>query len=143
MSCILFPHHLIDVVDPDEDFSLAQYQEFAYKTIDDIQKRRKLPLLVGGSGLYMWSVLEGWRIPQVAPDPEFRHSLEEKAARSGADELYQELVKVDPVAAQRIDRRNIRRVIRALEVSLTVGTFSRLQGEERAGFSSPDSRAYR
>jgi len=60
--------------------------------------------------------LEGWSIPQVAPDPEFRRCLEEKAARGGGDELYQDLLMVDPVAGQRIDRRNIRRVIRALEV---------------------------
>ena len=85
----------------------------------------------------MWSVLEGWRIPRVAPDPEFRHSLEEKAARSGADELYQELVKVDPVAAQRIDQRNVRRVIRALEVSRHTETpFSRLQHKEAPPFST-------
>ena len=112
----LVPHHLIDIVNPDQDFSLAQYQQLVYRAIDDIQQRNKLALLVGGSGLYVWAVLEGWEIPQVPPDPEFRHSLEEKVAIGGTDELYQELVKVDPVAARRIDRRNVRRLIRALEV---------------------------
>jgi len=112
----LVPHHLINIVNPDEDFSLAQYQQLAYKAIDDIGQHHKLALLVGGSGLYIWSVLEGWGIPQVPPDLEFRHSLEEKAARVGTDELYQELMTVDPVAALRIDRRNVRRIIRALEV---------------------------
>ena len=115
-SLSLVPHHLISIVNPDEDFSLAQYQELAYRAIDDIQQHNKLALLVGGSGQYIRSVLEGWGIPQVPPDPEFRHSLEEKAADNGTDELYQELMKVDPVAAQRIDQRNVRRVIRALEV---------------------------
>ena len=110
------PHHLIDIVNPDGDFSLAQYQQLAYRAIEDIHKRHKLPLLVGGSGLYVWAVLDGWRIPKVAPDLEFRHSLEEKVARIGKDELYHELAKVDPVAAQRIDPRNVRRTIRALEV---------------------------
>jgi len=112
----LVPHHLIDIVNPDEDFSLAQYQQLAYRAVEDIQQRHKLALLVGGSGLYIWSVLEGWRIPHVAPDPEFRHSLEEKAARVGKDELYEELARVAPVAARGIDPRNVRRTIRALEV---------------------------
>ena len=112
----LAPHHLINIVNPDDNFSLAQYQHLAYKAIDDIHQRNKLPFLVGGSGLYVWSVLEGWRIPRVPPDLEFRHSLEEKAVKVGQDELYQELVRVDSIAAQEIDRRNVRRVIRALEV---------------------------
>jgi tRNA dimethylallyltransferase len=109
-------HHLIDLINPDEDFSLAQYQALAYQAIGDIQQRDKLPLLAGGSGLYVWAVLEGWQIPGVSPDPEFRYNLEKKAGDNGIDELYQELVRVDPDAAQKIDCRNVRRVIRALEV---------------------------
>ncbi len=133
----LVPHHLIDIVNPDEDFSLAQYQQLAYRAIDDIQQGNKLALLVGGSGLYVRAVLEGWEIPQVPPDPEFRRSLEEKAASGGAEELYQELVKVDPVAAQRIDRRNVRRLIRALEVCRFAGLpFSQLQQKKTPPFSA-------
>ena len=109
-------HHLIDIVNPDEDFTLAQYQQLAYRAIEGIHQRNKLAILVGGSGLYVWSVLDGWRIPRVAPDPGFRHNLEAKVSRAGKDELYQELARVDPVAAQRIDPRNVRRIIRALEV---------------------------
>ncbi len=109
-------HHLIGIIDPDEDFSLVEYQKLAYNTIRDIQPRGKLPLLVGGSGLYVWSVLEGWEIPLVPPDADFRRSLEEKALKIGKMELYQELVKLDPAAAERIDPRNVRRTIRALEV---------------------------
>ncbi len=112
----LAPYHLIDIVNPDEDFSLAQYQDLACRTIADIQQRGKLTLLVGGSGLYIWSVLEGWGIPRVPPDPEFRHSLEQEVAVDGGARLYRELTAVDPAAAQRIDHRNVRRVIRALEV---------------------------
>lgn len=117
----LVPHHLIDMVNPDEEFSLAQYQKLAYQAIDGIQRRGKLPLLVGGSGLYIWSVLEGWVIPEVPPDPGFRRDLEEKAARSGWEELQRQLSEVDPVAAQRIDPRNVRRVIRALEIQRHAG----------------------
>jgi len=112
----LIPHHLINIVSPDEDFSLARYQELANQAITEIQSRNKLALLVGGSGQYIWSILEGWNIPQVPPDLEFRRSLEERAISGDSDELYQELLTVDPVAAQKIGPRNIRRIIRALEV---------------------------
>jgi len=133
----LIPHHLINIVNPDEDFSLAQYQERAYRAIGDIHQRNKLPILVGGSGMYVWSVLEGWGIPQVPPDLEFRHSLEEKAARVGEDKLYQELEGIDPVAAQRIDQRNVRRTIRALEVHRGTETpFSQLQYKEAPPFNT-------
>ena len=96
-----------------------------------------MSLLVGGSGLYVWSVLEGWGISKIPPDPEFRHSLEKKAADVGKDEVYQELVKVDPIAAQRIDRRNVRRVIRALEVYRSAGVpFSQLQDKQAPPFNT-------
>jgi tRNA dimethylallyltransferase len=131
------PYHLIDIVDPDEDFNLALYQPLAYGAIEDIQKRGKLPLLVGGSGLYIWSVLEGWRVPQVPPDPEFRRQLEDRAAREGVDGLYQQLRSIDPVAASKIDRRNVRRVIRALEVCQVTGSsFSQIRGKEPPGFKT-------
>jgi tRNA dimethylallyltransferase len=124
----LIPHHLIDVVDPDQDFSLALYQEMAYRAIDDIQQRGRLALLVGGSGLYVHAVIGGLRIPLVAPDAELRRSLEEKAAAGGYRALYDELKEIDPDAAQRIDPRNVRRVIRAIEVSRLSGIpFSQLQ----------------
>jgi tRNA dimethylallyltransferase len=100
----LVPHHLVDIIDPDVDFNLSQYQQLAYEAIGDIQRRGKLALLVGGSGLYVWSVLEGWGIPEVPPNLEFRQSLEREANEAGKDRLYQELVKVDPVAAQRMTR---------------------------------------
>jgi len=131
----LIPHHLIDIVNPDDDFSLAQYQQLAYEAIGDIQRRSKLALLVGGSGLYVWSVLEGWGIPQVPSDPEFRHSLERKAIEVGGDKLYQELMQVDQVAAQKIDPRNVRRIIRALEVYRNTETpVSQLQYKQAPPF---------
>jgi tRNA dimethylallyltransferase len=131
------PHHLIDIINPDADFSLAQYQGLAYQAIEDIQKRDRLPFLVGGSGLYIWAVLEGWQIPRVSPDPEFRYNLEKRASDAGIDELYRELVRVDPAAAQKIDRHNVRRMIRALEVhSKTKTPFSELGYKETPGFNS-------
>ena len=113
----LVPHHLIDIINPDEDFSLAQYQKLAYDAINSVQSRGKLPFLVGGTGQYVWAVLEGWVIPQVPPDSEFRHSLEQRAEAGEAAELYAELRDIDQAAAGKIDPRNVRRVIRALEVS--------------------------
>jgi len=112
----LIPHHLINIVNPDENFSLAQYQKLAYRAIDDIGQRHKLPILVGGSGLYVWSVVEGWGVPKVPPDPDFRCHLEARAAQGNGAELYCELERIDPIAAERIDKRNVRRVIRALEI---------------------------
>jgi len=113
----LVAHHLIDVVDPDQDFSLACYQEMAYQAIDGIVFGGRLPILAGGSGQYVWAVLEGWQVPRVPPDGGFRRHLQERATQAGGHSLYQELKAMDPAAAGRIDPRNVRRVIRALEVA--------------------------
>lgn len=110
------PHHLINIVNPDEDFNLAQYQELAYRAIEGIFRRHRLPFLVGGSGLYVKAVLEGWQIPKVSPDHELRYNMARKSDEKSIDGLYQELIRIDPGAAAKIDRRNVRRVIRALEV---------------------------
>lgn len=124
------PHHLLDVVDPDEPFSLAEYQELAYRAIADVTERGRLPLLAGGSGLYVRAVLQGWKIPRVEPDPELRESLEAQAVEHGPEWLHRRLAELDPHAAQRIDARNVRRVVRALEVSLIAGKpISELQGK--------------
>jgi tRNA dimethylallyltransferase len=117
----LIPHHLIDLINPDESFSLAVYQKMAFDAIDDIQQRHKLPILVGGSGLYVWSVIEGWKIPPVPPNNEFRQGLEKKAKENGGYSLFRELQKVDPVAATRIMPGNLRRIIRALEIYSKTG----------------------
>jgi tRNA dimethylallyltransferase len=122
------PHYLIDIIDPDADFTLATYQEAAFKAIADIQHRGKLVFLVGGSGLYVRAVTGGLSIPKVAPDLELRRKLEERAAQEGQQTLYSELQKIDPQAAEKIDPRNVRRVIRALEVCITAGVpFSQLK----------------
>ena len=132
----LVPHHLVDIVNPDEDFSLAQYQRLAYQAIEDIQRRDKLPLLVGGSGLYVWSVIEGWVVTKVPPDSEFRQALEKKVSETGKEGLYQELLAVDPEAARKIGQHNVRRIIRALEVKRSTGVpFSQLQTKKAPPFS--------
>ena len=115
------PHWLIDIVDPDADFSLAQYLELAREALDEIWRRGRTPFLVGGTGQYVWALIEGWQVPRVPPDRELRRSLEERAGREGIDALYRELAAVDSVAAARIDPRNLRRVVRALEVRYLTG----------------------
>ena len=117
----LAPHHLLDVVDPDEPFSLAEYLALATVALEDIWARGRQPLLVGGSGQYVWALLEGWTVPRLPPQRELRRSLEERAEREGAEALHRELAHVDPQAAAGIDPRNVRRVIRALEVYQTTG----------------------
>lgn len=115
------PHHLLDIVAPDEVLTLAEFQRAAYAAIDDIHRRGRLPLLVGGTGLYVRAVLDGLGIPEVPPNEALRAELEAVAAEQGAEVLHAWLAAIDPVAAQRIDKRNVRRVVRALEVCLVSG----------------------
>lgn len=115
------PHHLFDVVNPDDNLALAQYQQMSYETIDAIHQRRNLPLLVGGTGQYITAVVEGWSIPQVPPNEALRTELETFAAEHGAEALHNRLRELDPTAADNIDYRNVRRVVRALEVCLESG----------------------
>lgn len=115
------PHHLLDVVDPGQTLTLAEYQALAYAALRDITERGRVPMLVGGTGLYVRAVAEGWTIPRVAPDPALRAALLKRAEDEGYESLFAELEAVDPEAAGRIDARNVRRVVRALEVYYTTG----------------------
>lgn len=112
----LVPHHLLDVVDPDQTLTLAEYQEMANAAILDIHQRGGLPMLVGGTGQYITALIEGWATPRVPPNPDFRAELETFAAEHGSAALHARLMQIDPTAAASIDYRNLRRVIRALEV---------------------------
>ncbi len=123
------PHHLLDVVWPDQSYTLAEYQRDAQEAIADIWARGRLPLLVGGTGLYVRAVVDGLVIPGVAPQPELRAELEAQAAERGVGALLERLRALDPAAAERIDARNPRRLIRALEVCIASGRpFSEQQG---------------
>ena len=123
------PHHLIDVADPDEVWSLTVFQDAARQAIAEIHSRRRLPFLVGGTGQYVRAVIEGWQVPQTAPDPRWRAVLESWAAEVGAQGLHARLSSLDSQAALGIDYRNMRRTMRALEVILRTGRrFSELRG---------------
>ncbi len=119
------PHHLIDIVDPDEPYSLGLFLRQSRAAIVDIHNRGRLPILVGGTGQYVWGLLEGWQVPEVPPVPELRAELEARAASEGGEALYAQLRAADHQAADRIDPQNIRRVIRALEVYAVFGETSR------------------
>ena len=109
-------HHLINLVNPDESFSLSIYKNLVLRAIEDITSRGRVPFLVGGTGQYVWALLEGWTIPSVIPDPEFRKAMEMKAEKEGSAALYKELEDLDYFAAQNIMPTNVRRIIRALEI---------------------------
>ncbi len=111
----LVPHHLLDVADPDMVFTLADYRQLALAAIDQIFARHTIPMLVGGTGLYVRAVVDGLAIPGVPPNWKLRSELEE-TERQTPGVLHQRLKTVDPVAAARIHPRNVRRLIRALEV---------------------------
>ncbi len=115
------PHHLIDVSEPDQTWSLGQFQKAAAEIIEDIVARGKLPFLVGGTGQYYRAVTEGWLPPEVKADARLRSVLEKENEEKGAEWLHQRLATLDPEAAVKIDYRNVRRTIRALEVILTTG----------------------
>ena len=114
-------HHLIDVADPDEPLTLARYLDAARAALADIWSRRKLPVLAGGSGQYLWALIEGWQVPRIPPDPALRQELEALAADSGPAAIHSRLAAIDPEAAARLDPLNARRVIRALEVVTRTG----------------------
>jgi tRNA dimethylallyltransferase len=117
------PHHLVDIVDPGEEFSVARFQPLARAAIADVLARGRVPLLVGGSGLYLHAVVDEFAFPPT--DPAVRARLEAEAAATGLDALYGRLAAADPAAADRIQPANLRRIVRALEViELTGRPFS-------------------
>lgn len=131
----LVPHHVYDVVDPDEEFSLADYHHHAHAAMTAIGERGGVPLLVGGSGQYIWSLVEGWQLADVPPDRAFRREMEEWTTVHGYAALHHRLACVDADAASRIQATNVRRVIRALELHRATGVPPSLLLGRRAAVS--------
>ncbi len=130
-------HHLIDVVRPDESLTLAQFRDMATAALNDIWSCGRLPFLVGGTGLYVRALLEGWAVPEVPPNEALRKRLYARAEREGAESLHGELKEIDPAAAETIDARNVRRVVRALEVCIETGRrISDLQTREDPNYAT-------
>ncbi len=113
------PHHLLDVADPEEPFSVARYQALAHAVVAEVAGRGHPVLLVGGSGLYFRAVVDDLEFPGT--DPRARGELEEEAAALGAEAMYARLAELDPVAAGKIEPGNVRRTVRALEVAAITG----------------------
>ena len=114
------PHHIVDIIEPDDRYSLALFLRDARHTIHNAKETRaRLPLVVGGTGQYVWGLLEGWQVPEVNPNAKLRETLESRLESEGVGALYEELRHIDIEAAARVDGRNPRRVVRALEVALS------------------------
>jgi tRNA dimethylallyltransferase len=114
-------HHLIDIANPDEHLSLAVFQRAAWQMIEAVHARGRLPILTGGTGQYVRSVTDTWEIPPVSPDARLRAALETWVGEVGAQGLHNRLSVIDPQAAEKIDWRNLRRTVRALEVIFSTG----------------------
>ena len=115
------PHHMIDIIEPHEDFSVARYVDMAAKCVDDILARGKLPIVAGGTGLYIDSLLSGRTFSAFSPESPLRGELEGRIRAEGGEKLLEELAKVDPESAARLHPNDEKRIVRALEVYLTTG----------------------
>lgn len=115
------PHHLMDVAEPDEVWSVAKYQQEVLRAIEEINARGKLPFLVGGTGQFIRAVLEGWQIPQLNTDLTLRQTIDAWGQEIGARALHHKLEAIDPQAAALIEPNNLRRSVRAFEVIFSTG----------------------
>ena len=128
------PHHMIDVADPEEDFSVARYVEMAARCVDDVLERGKLPIVAGGTGLYIDSLLSGRTFAPFSPDSALRGELERELEEKGGQAMLEALAQVDPEAAQRLHPNDHKRIIRALEVYRSTGkTITQHNRETQAG----------
>ncbi|MCY4366858.1 MAG: tRNA (adenosine(37)-N6)-dimethylallyltransferase MiaA [Chloroflexi bacterium] len=134
----LVPHHLFDLLPPSDNFSLGSFLNLAKSTIQQVNSRGSPAIVCGGTGQYIWALYEGWDVPEVPPDEEFRRKLEAEAAELGGEALYERLNSIDPERANTLDARNVRRVIRALEIHHATGLQpSAFQGDAGEGKKGP------
>ncbi len=131
------PHHLIDIKNPDEDYTVADYKRDAIAAIDGILGRGKLPILVGGTGLYIDAILDNLDIPKIKADPKLRTEIENDIAEHGLATVFKKLVDRDPEAANIVDPQNPRRVVRALEVAILTGEPFTAQRTKNSRFLMP------
>ena len=134
------PHHMIDIVDPDKRFSVADYKKMALECIDAIIARGRKVVVVGGTGLYISALIYNIRYPGFAADPAYRERLSREALSSGSEALYSELCNIDPEAAIKIHAHDLKRIIRALEIYRATG--KRMSEHERLSLSEPPQYTY-
>lgn len=130
------PHHLFDFKDPDEPYSAAEFQALALPLVTEINERGRLPIVVGGTGLYIKALTHHYHFGKGEADPDFRKEMEHIVATEGADRLYEKLKAIDPESAERIHPNNVRRIIRALEIYHATGVpaSQRRKREERSPY---------
>lgn len=114
-------HYMINIINPDEDFNVAMYKKMAEEALEEIVSKGKMPIVVGGTGLYINTLVNGIEFSEIDKDEEYRKELEKKVSVEGIDGIYEELKSIDPEAANIIDKNNVRRVIRALEIYKVTG----------------------
>ncbi len=133
----LVPHYLIDIIDPDQDYSVAIFQEMATELITEINQRQRLPFIVGGTGLYIQSVTHSFQFSEAEQDYELREQLMRMAESEGVEALHERLRMIDPITAERLHPNDVKRVIRAIEIyQLTGQTMADFQ--HRAQYSPYD-----
>ena len=115
------PHHLVDILDPQASYSLSEFLKTATEAITDINLRGKIPVVIGGSGQYMWGLLEGWRVPEIPPNPALRAKLQNQLESEGIDSLQDRLRKTGARGIERVETLNPRRLIRAIERAVATG----------------------
>lgn len=115
------PHHIINIIEPQQPYSLNQYLNNARKTIKNIAERTRIPIIVGGSGQYIWGLLEGWQVPEIPPNQKLRNQMEQLLRTQGLQAIQNKLQQLDPQGAQKIELLNPRRVIRAIERASATG----------------------
>lgn len=115
------PHHLLGIAAPDKTVTMAEYRDLALEKIEEIHGRKRLPILAGGTGLYISAIIESYNVPRIPPDQKLRTKLEREAKIKGSAFLHKKLTRLDPVAAAKIHLNNLRYIIRALEINLSTG----------------------
>lgn len=118
----MVPNHLIDIVEPDEEYSVAIFQTMARRLISEINQRGHIPFIVGGTGLYIQSVTHAYEFADTAQDVELRERLQRYAELEGVDALHQRLAAIDPITAERLHPNDVKRVIRAIEIYEVTGS---------------------
>lgn len=136
------PHHLVDVLEPTEDFNIVLFQQLAKKSMEEIYSKGRIPILVGGTGFYIQAITRDIDFTQSEQDDSYRKELEALAAEKGSSFLHDMLASVDPKSAEDIHENNVKRVIRALEFYKQNGTRISEHNEEQKEHVSPYNLAY-
>ena len=136
------PHHLIDVLEPDEEFHVVRFQEMAKRAMEEIYAKGKVPILAGGTGFYIQAVVKDIDFSKETEKSPVREELEKLAEEKGCEYLHERLQQVDPKSAEKIHANNVKRVIRALEYFELTGKPISLHNEEEAAKESPYNVAY-